>query len=112
MYSTTRGKMLGLLYLAPLVIFVAMFTAYPLIQMVWMSFHNWSIIEPARWVGVANFVKAWNDRQFWVSLGFTLKYTALHHADPDDPRLPDRAPRRDQHALAEIHARQWSSCRW
>ena len=50
-------------------------TAYPLIQMVWMSFHNWSIIEPARWVGVANFVKAWNDRQFWVSLGFTLKYT-------------------------------------
>ena len=75
MYSTTRAKMLGLLYLAPLVIFVAMFTAYPLIQMVWMSFHNWSIIEPAKWVGVANFVKAWNDRQFWVSLGFTLKYT-------------------------------------
>jgi multiple sugar transport system permease protein len=75
MYSTTRGKMLGLLYLAPLVFFVAAFTAYPLIQMVWMSFHNWSIIEPARWVGNANFVKAWNDRQFWVSLGFTLKYT-------------------------------------
>ncbi len=21
-------------------------------------------------------MKAWNDRQFWVSLGFTLKYTA------------------------------------
>ena len=40
-----------------------------------LSFHNWSIIEPAKWVGVANFVKAWNDRQFWVSLGFTLKYT-------------------------------------
>jgi multiple sugar transport system permease protein len=75
MYSTTRGKVLGLLYLAPLVIFVAMFTAYPLIQMVWMSFHNWSIIEPARWVGGANFARAWNDHQFWISLGFTLKYT-------------------------------------
>ena len=75
MYSTTRGKVLGLLYLAPLVIFVAMFTAYPLVQMFWMSFHNWSIIEPARWVGGANFVRAWNDNQFWVSLGFTLKYT-------------------------------------
>ena len=36
--------------------------AYPLIQMVWMSLHNWSIIEPAKWVGFANFVKAWNDR--------------------------------------------------
>ncbi len=75
MYSTRSGKMLGLLYLAPALLFVAIFTAYPLGQMIWMSFHNWTIIEPARWVGPANFVKAWNDNQFWVSLGFTLKYT-------------------------------------
>jgi multiple sugar transport system permease protein len=75
MYSTWRGKALGLLYLAPAVIFVAVFTAYPFVQMVWMSFHNWSLIEPARWVGVANYVKAYNDHQFWVSLIFTLKYT-------------------------------------
>jgi multiple sugar transport system permease protein len=75
MYSTRSGKMLGMLYLAPALLFVAIFTAYPLGQMIWMSFHNWSIIEPARWVGSANYVKAWNDNQFWVSLGFTLKYT-------------------------------------
>jgi multiple sugar transport system permease protein len=75
MYWSSRGMALGLLYLAPAVIFVALFTAYPLLQMVWMSFHNWSILEPARWVGVANYLKAWNDRQFWVSLWFTLKYT-------------------------------------
>jgi multiple sugar transport system permease protein len=67
--------MIGLLYLAPAVIFVAVFTAYPLVQMVWMSFHNWSIIEPARWIGTANYTRAWSDNQFWVSLGFTLKYT-------------------------------------
>lgn len=67
--------MLGLLYLAPALLFVAAFTAYPLIQMIWMSFHDWSLIEAKKWVGLANFVKAWNDRQFWISLGFTLKYT-------------------------------------
>ena len=112
MYSTTRGKMLGLLYLAPAVLFVATFTAYPLIQMVWMSFHNWSIIEPAKWVGVANFVKAWNDRQFWVSLGFTLKYTL--YITPILMILgyliallvATNTP------LAEIHARRWYSFRW
>jgi multiple sugar transport system permease protein len=65
----------GLLYLAPAVLFVLIFTAYPLTQMVWMSFHNWSMIEPPRWIGFGNFVRAWNDHQFWVSLGFTLKYT-------------------------------------
>jgi multiple sugar transport system permease protein len=70
-----RGRTLGLLYLAPALLFVAAFTAYPLIQMIWMSLHDWSLIEAKKWVGPANFVKAWNDRQFWVSLGFTLKYT-------------------------------------
>jgi multiple sugar transport system permease protein len=73
MYSG-RSRTLGLLYLAPAVLFVAAFTAYPLIQMIWMSLHNWSLIEAKKWVGLANFVKAWNDGQFWVSLGFTLRY--------------------------------------
>ena len=70
-----RSRALGLLYLAPAVLFVAAFTAYPLIQMIWMSLHNWSLIEAKKWVGLANFLKAWNDGQFWVSLGFTLRYT-------------------------------------
>jgi multiple sugar transport system permease protein len=70
-----RSRTLGLFYLAPAVLFVAAFTAYPLIQMIWMSLHNWSLIETKKWVGLANFVKAWNDGQFWVSLGFTLRYT-------------------------------------
>jgi multiple sugar transport system permease protein len=72
---TGRSWALGLLYLTPALLFVAIFTAYPLVQMVWMSLHNWSLIEPKKWVGFANFAKAWHDRQFWISLGFTLKYT-------------------------------------
>ena len=70
-----RAKLIGALYLAPAVLFVLVFTAFPLSQMVWMSFHNWSLIEPPKWVGLANFVKLYNDRQFWTSLQFTLKYT-------------------------------------
>ena len=75
MYGTQNSKLIGALYLAPAFLFVLVFTAYPLTQMVWMSFHNWSIIEPPRWVGLANFFRAYNDRQFWISLGFTMKYT-------------------------------------
>jgi multiple sugar transport system permease protein len=71
----SRGRWLGLLYLAPVLAFVLIFTAYPLAQMLWMSLHDWSMIAPKRWVGFANFIKAWNDRQFWTSLGFTLRYT-------------------------------------
>lgn len=75
MYETRTHRLIGALYLAPAVLFVLVFTAVPLSQMIWMSFYSWSLIEPRRWVGAANFVKAYNDRQVWTSLGFTLKYT-------------------------------------
>jgi multiple sugar transport system permease protein len=75
MYKTRTSKFVGILYLAPVTLFVAVFTAFPLSQMIWMSLHNWSLIEPKKWVGLSNFVRAYNDRQFWESLRFTLKYT-------------------------------------
>ena len=75
-------------YLAPALLFVLAFTVYPLGQMVWMSFHNWSLITPPRYVGLGNYQRAFDDRQFWVSFLFTLKYTAHHHADPHRRRLP------------------------
>jgi multiple sugar transport system permease protein len=72
-----RRKLVGLLYLAPALAFVLAFTAWPFAQMVWMSLHNWSLIAEAKFIGAGNFVKAWHDPQFWSSLGFTFKYTAL-----------------------------------
>jgi multiple sugar transport system permease protein len=77
MHRRTRNRLVGMAYLAPALIFVLVFTVYPLGQMVWMSFHNWSLITPPRWVGLANFERALDDKQFWVSFLFTLKYTAI-----------------------------------
>ena len=77
MNRTSRRRLTGIAYLAPALIFVLAFTVYPLGQMIWMSLHNWSLIAPPRFVGLANYERAFGDRQFWVSFVFTLKYTAL-----------------------------------
>ena len=77
MNRTSRRQLTGIAYLAPALIFVLAFTVYPLGQMIWMSLHNWSLIAPPRFVGLANYERAFGDRQFWVSFVFTLKYTAL-----------------------------------
>jgi multiple sugar transport system permease protein len=77
LYRSRRSRLIGLAYLAPALVFVLAFTAYPLGQMVWMSFHNWSLITPPRWVGLGNYRRAFTDHQFWVSFLFTLKYTAI-----------------------------------
>jgi len=72
-----RGRLVGIVYLAPALVFVLAFTAYPLGQMAWMSLHSWSLLTPPRWVGLANYDRAFGDTQFWVSFVFTLKYTAF-----------------------------------
>ena len=72
-----RRKLVGLIYLAPALAFVLAFTAWPFVQMVWMSLHNWSLIAEKKFVGAGNFAKAWADPQFWGALGFTFKYTAI-----------------------------------
>ncbi len=77
MNRRSRGRLVGMAYLAPALIFVLVFTVYPLGQMAWMSLNNWSLIAPPKFVGLANYERAFGDRQFWVSFLFTLKYTAI-----------------------------------
>ena len=77
MRNTRSRKITGFLLLAPALSFVTAFTAYPFIQMLWMSLNSWSIIEPRKYVGFKNYLRIFDDGQFWVSLGFTLKYTVL-----------------------------------
>jgi multiple sugar transport system permease protein len=77
MYYAKRNRLIGLLYLSPALLFVAAFTAYPFLQMAWVSFNNWSLIEPPRFVGLDNYTRAAQDKQFWVSLAYTLKYTLI-----------------------------------
>ncbi|TYB66602.1 sugar ABC transporter permease [Nonomuraea sp. PA05] len=72
-----RGRLVGLAYVAPALLFVLVFTAYPLVQMAWMSLHDWSLLSPPKFVGSANYERVFSDTQFWVSFRFTLLYTVL-----------------------------------
>src|SRR3954468_10044042 len=77
MTAKRRRTLTGLLYLAPAMVFVLVFTAYPFIQMVAMSFTSWSLITPPKPVGLNNFQAALHDKQFWSSLFYTIRYTII-----------------------------------
>ena len=51
MYATRRYKFIGLLYMAPALLFVGLFTAYPFAHMVWESFTSWTLIKPLPCLG-------------------------------------------------------------
>jgi len=78
--STTRYRRshaIGLLYIAPALLFVGLLTLYPFAQLVYMSFFNSSLLGGSSFAGFNNYVKAWNDSFVWNALRFTLKYTLL-----------------------------------
>ena len=77
MYSTRRNKLIGLAYLAPALLFVGAFTAYPFLQMIWVSLTDWTLLAPPKFIGLTNFSRIVADRQFWVSLTYTLKYALI-----------------------------------
>jgi len=72
-----RSSGIGLVYIAPALLFVGVLTLYPFAQLVYMSFFNWSLLGGISFAGVKNYVKAWNDPFVWNALRFTLKYTLL-----------------------------------
>src|SRR6478736_6228675 len=72
-----RNRRLGILYVLPALLFVLVFTAWPFVQMIWMSFHSWSLIKPPKFIGLNNFSRLFEDDQFWTALAFTFKYTLI-----------------------------------
>jgi multiple sugar transport system permease protein len=77
MRVTRRRKLTGFLYVLPALLFVGVFTLYPFIRMFWISLNDWDLLTPPKYVGTANFRRAFDDDEFWRSFRYTLKYTIL-----------------------------------
>jgi multiple sugar transport system permease protein len=68
-------RLLALILLAPAVILLGVFIAYPFAVGVWLSLSDTSVGNPGHFVGLANFVKAWQDSIFRTAFANTLFYT-------------------------------------
>jgi multiple sugar transport system permease protein len=65
-------------WLLPLVAILLVFTVYPLIYNIWLSFHEYVPRKRAlEYVGTRNWVQLWNDARFWQSLTITFIYLAV-----------------------------------
>jgi multiple sugar transport system permease protein len=62
-------------WLAPLVALLVVFTVYPLLYNIWLSFHEFVPKRRAlEFVGFDNWVALWGDARFWSSMGVTFVY--------------------------------------
>jgi multiple sugar transport system permease protein len=69
-------RLLAMLLLAPTVLILGVFIAYPFVMGVWLSLSNTSVGNIGEFVGLRNFVKAWNDSIFQTAFKNTFWYTA------------------------------------
>jgi multiple sugar transport system permease protein len=73
-FLESEGLLAGVL-LAPTVVLLGVFIAYPFVMGVWLSLSNTSVGNVGEFVGLRNFMKAWNDSIFQTAFRNTFFYT-------------------------------------
>ena len=75
-----RQALTGLLFVLPALISLAVFALYPMLRALLLSFTDWQLQGPPRYVGLANYRALLGDGQFLTCLVVTLKialFTAI-----------------------------------
>jgi multiple sugar transport system permease protein len=68
----------GFALITPWIVGFLIFTAYPLIYSLYLSFTEYSLFGEPRWVGLDNYIRLFTQSvEFWPSVRLTLLYAAL-----------------------------------
>ncbi len=72
-----RQRVVPYAFMAPGLLMLAIFFAYPLLDTFWLSLHRYNIFHPPAWTGLDNFRRAIGDELFWRVTSNTLLYAAM-----------------------------------
>ncbi len=70
-------KLAPVYFLAPALILFSIFVLWPIVQSIWISFHDWSGFGPMTWVGLDNYRVLLRDSDFQLSLANNIRWLAL-----------------------------------
>ena len=73
-----RNYKWGILFISPWLVGVFGLQLYPLLQSLYYSFTDFSILSDGKWIGIRNYAELFNtDRYFWKSFKLTVKYAFM-----------------------------------
>jgi multiple sugar transport system permease protein len=73
-----RETLAGLAFISPWFIGFLIFTAGPMAFSLWLSLTKYDVINPPRYIGLANYQQLFQDPKFLLSLGNSFFYAILH----------------------------------
>src|SRR5687767_1732741 len=66
------------LLISPYILHVAVFVLFPVAFSLFLTFHDWNIIGPMKFIGLSNYEKLVQDQFFLKSIRNTLVFLAIH----------------------------------
>lgn len=73
--SATRRTITGYLFIMPFILGFLLWFLTPALVAVWLTFTDWNLIRPPRYVGLDNILRLGTDNLFWQALKVTTIYT-------------------------------------
>lgn len=73
-----KKKILPYLFVSPYIIHFILFVTFPVGFSIYLTFHNWNIIAPMEFAGLANYKRLVHDQLFWKSLKNTFIFLLIH----------------------------------
>lgn len=67
----------GFYFILPWLIGLIVFTALPMLAAVYISMTDWDIVGNAEFIGLQNYVKLFQEDNFWRSLWVTVRYAVI-----------------------------------
>ena len=76
-HSALRRALPAYLFILPGTLLFVVWTLYPLLDAFRMSFYEWNLIKPSKFVGLDNYQRALTDDVFWMAFRNTLFYVVV-----------------------------------
>jgi ABC-type sugar transport system permease subunit len=77
MGTRTHQAVVGYVFILPILVFFAIFVAYPFVRSFYLSLTQWSGFGSPNFVGIRNFRNLMSDEVFWKALRDTVLFTAV-----------------------------------
>ncbi len=72
-----RGWMTGYLFVSPVILGLLIFTLGPMIMSLYYSFTKYNLLSSPHWIGLGNYRRVLDDREFLTSLRVTFRYALV-----------------------------------
>ena len=70
-----RDAVAGHVFILPFIAGLLVFTVFPFFMSLFLSFTDYSVFQPAKWIGFSNFRRMFfEDEKFWVSFWVTFRF--------------------------------------